>query len=72
MSSAKALLSEFQSDQDQPQDGEAASLRKKRSVDVASAPTVYKRFSGFNLESSPSFSIDISEETYKVWYSIKG
>lgn len=70
MTSAKALLSEFQSDQDNHQEGEAGSLRKKRSVGItsASAPTVYKRFSGFNLESSPLFSTDISEDTYKVFY----
>ena len=65
MTSAKTLLSEFNSDQNKHQDGEVGSLRRKRSVG-ASTPTVYKRFSGFKVESSPLLSIDISEETYKV------
>ena len=67
MTSAKALLAEAQSASDQePHDGEIGSLRKKRAVSGESTDNDYKRFSGFKVVSTPSFSIDITEDIYEV------
>ncbi len=70
MTSAKALLAEMQSASDkEPREGEVGSLRKKRAVSAEgeeSTDNDYKRFSGFKVVSTPSFSIDITEDIYEV------
>ena len=63
MSSAKALLSDIQSDLSQSQSQEeGGSLRKRRSVSTSD----YKRFSGFKVESDPSLLVDLTEEIFGV------
>ena len=65
MTSAKALLAEVQSASAQePHDEEIGSLRKKRAVSDKGED--YKRFSGFKVVPTPSFSIDIAENIYEV------
>ena len=79
MSSAKALLAEFQSDQDQFQDEGSQSLsRKKRSAagwygysalpPKTNRPVDSKRFSKFKVDSAPlaGASVAITKDDYEV------
>ena len=81
MSSAKALLAEFQSDQDQFQDEGSQSLsRKKRSAGYGGwygysalppktdRPVNSKRFSKFKVDSAPlaGASVAITQDDYEV------
>ena len=61
VNSARALLGELQPEHTKP--SLAAGLRKKREV---SEDPEYKRYSGFTVESSPSLTVDITEEMYEV------
>ena len=78
MSSAKALLGEFQSDHDQFQDEESQSLsrRKRHSVGFGyralppktDRPVNSKRFSKFEVDSAPfSDGVAITREIYEVF-----
>ena len=61
VNSSRALLGELQPEHTKP--SLAAGLRKKREV---SEDPEYKRYSGFTVESSPSLTVDITEEMYEV------